>query len=489
MPDAGDEAGLLLDRRARSPARIASRRVSMPSPVSAETRDRSCNGTARARSTLVRHDQRRCAGARSAALHHPRQRLRRIQDDKRQIGIGHSLIAALDAELFHAVLALRECPRYRRSVTGMPSSEAVSETRSRVVPGMSVTMARSCSSSRLNRLLLPTFGRPTIASVKPFVHQLAVGEACGEAVEPSWIGASRRRISVVGRDVDVVFGEVDAGFEQRDQLEQLLLERRDPPRNGALHLLRGDARLVERGGVDQVADSFGLRQIDAAVQIAAQRELAGLGGPSPGAARARSTQYRKHDRRAMAGDLDDVFGGVGSRRCKERRRPPGRRVAARSSIRFRERRGPGFQVCSARKRRICSAMRRASAPERRTTPIPARARGVEMATIVSCKLQLPSAAARTERPPALDAAVMGMSGGIDDHLTLRAQAGALAAQRGFVAKREMDDAPLAAVHRVEAERQLAVLHFFRRGERAQPQFFDAQQAVIVGVEGDARMVL
>ena len=30
---------------------------------------------------------------------------------------------------------------------------ATSETRSRVVPGMSVTMARSCASSRLNRKL------------------------------------------------------------------------------------------------------------------------------------------------------------------------------------------------------------------------------------------------------------------------------------------------------------------------------------------------
>ena len=37
MTNAGDEAGLLLYFRARSPARIASRRVSMPSPVKADT--------------------------------------------------------------------------------------------------------------------------------------------------------------------------------------------------------------------------------------------------------------------------------------------------------------------------------------------------------------------------------------------------------------------------------------------------------------------
>ena len=91
-----------------------------------------------------------------------------------------------------------------------------------------------------------------------------------------------------GRDADVVFGEIDAGFEQRDQLQQLLLERRDAAGDGALHLLRGDARLVERGGVDQVADGLGLRQVDAAVEEGAQGELAGLGEARAGfAARAR----------------------------------------------------------------------------------------------------------------------------------------------------------------------------------------------------------
>ena len=43
----------------------------------------------------------------------------------------------------------------------------VSLTRSRVVPGVAVTMARSRSTRRLNRLDLPTFGRPTMASVRP----------------------------------------------------------------------------------------------------------------------------------------------------------------------------------------------------------------------------------------------------------------------------------------------------------------------------------
>ena len=36
-------------------------------------------------------------------------------------------------------------------------------TGSRVVPGISLTIARSSPTSALSRLLLPTFGRPTMA--------------------------------------------------------------------------------------------------------------------------------------------------------------------------------------------------------------------------------------------------------------------------------------------------------------------------------------
>ena len=58
-------------------------------------------------------------------------------------------------------------PAVSYSFTGIPPIDAVSEIKSRVVPGMSVTIARSCSNSALNRLLFPTLGRPTMASVSP----------------------------------------------------------------------------------------------------------------------------------------------------------------------------------------------------------------------------------------------------------------------------------------------------------------------------------
>src|SRR5437660_271011 len=45
----------------------------------------------------------------------------------------------------------------------LPFHVALPYMRSRVMPGSSVTMDRRCPMIRLNRLDLPTFGRPTMA--------------------------------------------------------------------------------------------------------------------------------------------------------------------------------------------------------------------------------------------------------------------------------------------------------------------------------------
>ena len=53
----------------------------------------------------------------------------------------------------------------------------------------------------------------------------------------------------------------------------------------------------------------------------------------------------------------------------------------------------------------------------------------------------------------------------------------------------MQDAAFPAVHGVEAERDAAALHPLGRRQRAQPQLFDAQHAVIVGVEAQPGVIL
>ena len=49
----------------------------------------------------------------------------------------------------------------------MPPTTSRDSTTSRVVPGNSVTIARSLRLQAFNRLDLPAFGRPTIATFNP----------------------------------------------------------------------------------------------------------------------------------------------------------------------------------------------------------------------------------------------------------------------------------------------------------------------------------
>ena len=109
------------------------------------------------------------------------ERRSRIQHEQGEIGVGDGPVAAFDPEAFDQILRWR-MPAVSTSLTGMPSRVVVSVTRSRVVPGMSVTMARSCSSRRLKRLLLPTLGGPTMARVKPWSEPDSVAEAADEVL-------------------------------------------------------------------------------------------------------------------------------------------------------------------------------------------------------------------------------------------------------------------------------------------------------------------
>ena len=68
-------------------------------------------------------------------------------------------------------------PAVSTSFTGMPPMEAVSEIRSRVVPGISVTMARSCSSRRVEEAALADVGAADDGQRQAGAHQGAVLEA------------------------------------------------------------------------------------------------------------------------------------------------------------------------------------------------------------------------------------------------------------------------------------------------------------------------
>jgi hypothetical protein len=78
------------------------------------------------------------------------------------------------------------------------------------------------------------------------VDDLAVGEAGGELFERAADFGDAVEDGGVGSNGDVVFGEVDAGFEQRDQFDELLLDWLQALLERAFQLLGGDLGLEQR---------------------------------------------------------------------------------------------------------------------------------------------------------------------------------------------------------------------------------------------------
>ena len=82
------------------------------------------------------------------------------------------------------------------------------------------------------------------------------------------------------------------------------------PRERAAQLLRRDARLIQGLRFDQVSHRFRLRQIQAAGKKRSLSEF-----PRPRQARASAQgeahQHLKNHRRAVCGNLDHIFAGVG----------------------------------------------------------------------------------------------------------------------------------------------------------------------------------
>ena len=84
----------------------------------------------------------------------------------------------------------------------------------------------------------------------------------------------------------------------------------------AFELLRSDFGLIQSLGLDEVANGFGLSEVDAAVEEGAHGELAGF-GKARAPRKGEFDDMSQHDRRAVGRDLHDVIGGVGVRLLKE----------------------------------------------------------------------------------------------------------------------------------------------------------------------------
>ena len=144
---------------------------------------------------------------------------------------------------------------------------------------------------------------------QPVVNDAAAREGCFKR------GQRRRQLADASGDlglrrhVDVVFGKVDARFEQRDQFHQRLLHRLHAAAERAAHLAGGLPRLGQRLRIDQVAHRLGLREVELAGQKRALGKLARLGQPRA-QLQCAAQQQLQHHRRAVRRNLNQILGGV-----------------------------------------------------------------------------------------------------------------------------------------------------------------------------------
>ena len=158
-----------------------------------------------------------------------------------------------------------------------------SVTRSRVVPGTSVTIARDAPASALNRLDLPDVRLADDRDLQTFANQPAaarVAEQRGRALEQI---VDRRRQRARLDEVITLVRKIDRRLEPRDQIEQRRVDRGDGARQRAVELIERRARLQRRRPPrSDRATASACVQIDPPVQKRAQRELARLGEPRAG---------------------------------------------------------------------------------------------------------------------------------------------------------------------------------------------------------------
>ena len=138
--------------------------------------------------------------------------------------------------------------------------------RSRVVPGIAVTIAISAPASAFIRLDLPTFGAPTSTTFNPSRSSAPCRGLLQQLVK---IGANARQPpGGVGllQKIELFFREIERRFDQHAQLDQRRRQRVRALRKFAGQRAHRGARGDLGGRIDQVGDRFGLREIEPVVQ-------------------------------------------------------------------------------------------------------------------------------------------------------------------------------------------------------------------------------
>ena len=252
-----------------------------------------------------------CRGGRGDVLR------RYVQDVKDEVGVGKGFVGAGDAVLFGLVYTF--AGGCGAEACGVDETDRDAVERERLFE----CVARGACDRRddgavafeetVEEGAFAGVGAASDGDGRSVAQELAALEGGSEGFE--WRANSGDEVGDLRgwNDVDVVElagGEVHAGFEQGDEVKESFLCGSDAAGERPAELLSGDPSLMEGLGGDEVVDSFGLGEVDAAGEEGSLGKLAGVGEadgetePFAGGEDI-AKECVEDDRRAVSGDFDE----------------------------------------------------------------------------------------------------------------------------------------------------------------------------------------
>ena len=204
----------------------------------------------------------------------------------------------------------RRIPAVSTSRTGMPPIATVSLTRISRGSGCRSHDGAFTFDQLIEQTRFADIGTAYDGERKTFMHDLSVGEGGCKLFKRASYRRDTLQDLLGWQDGDVIFGEVDAGFENRNQLDQFLFYRLQTARERAFELLSRNFCLIKSLGIDEITDCFGLGEIDASVEKSPHGELARF-GQACAAGQSQFDDVAQDYRRTVSGNFDDVVCGVG----------------------------------------------------------------------------------------------------------------------------------------------------------------------------------
>ncbi len=244
------------------------------------------------------------------------KRLSRIEDHENERGVGERFPAAGDAKLFDFFEGFAQAGGIDELEGNTVKRDALGDEIARSA-GRRGDDGAIAFDEAVEERAFACIGTADDGQGQTIMHDTPTGVGCVKR------GKRRREFADAASDfglrghVNVIFCEVDAGFEEGDEFDEGLLHGLYAAAECAAHLACGLAGLGQGLGFDEIAHSFGLREVELAGEKRALRELAGFGEARTEVESAAKQQVQ-NDRGAVGSNFDEIVGGVGIRRGKKR---------------------------------------------------------------------------------------------------------------------------------------------------------------------------